>query len=147
MSEKIDLKARHNARKHIVQAIYQWQLTQQDLHEIEHQFLTEFLGSRVELVYFQELLYGIPQKIQKIDEIFLPLAARPEKDIDPIEFAVLRLASYELLFRLDIPYQVVINEALELTKKFGAEESFRFINSILDKVAQNVRSIEFVFRQ
>lgn len=143
MLEKIDLKARHNARKHAIQALYQWQLTQADLSDIEQQFQEEFLGSRVELAYFQELLHQIPQKITDIDKTFAPyLASRAHNEIDPIELSVLRLATYELLFRLDIPYQVVINEALELTKTFGTQEGFRFVNGVLDKVAQQIRAIE-----
>lgn len=143
MPDKIDLKARHNARKHALQALYQWQLTQHDIRAIEQQFHDEFLGSRVELAYFQELLYGIPAKTSEIDSAFSPYLSRPLEDIDIIELAVLRLATFELLFRLDIPYQVVINEALELVKAFGTQESFRFINGVLDKTARAVRHLEF----
>ncbi len=142
MLEKIDLKARHNARKHIIQALYQWQLTQSNLSEIEQQFQEEFLGSRVELAYFQELLHTIPRQITTIDDAFSPHLSRPLNDIDPVELAILRLATFELLFRIDIPYQVVINEALELTKTFGSQESFRFINGVIDKVAHKTRTAE-----
>lgn len=143
MLEKMDLKARHNARKHLVQAIYQWQLTAQNSDDIHRQFLNDFLGARVDLPYFQDILQDIPKHSAALDALFLPFSERAEKDIDPIELAILRLATYELLLRLDVPYPVVINEALELTKKFGAEESFRFINSILDQVAKNTRTAEY----
>ena len=143
MLEKMDLKARHNARKHLVQAIYQWQLTAQNSNDIQRQFLDDFLGTRVDLPYFKAILQDLPQHSATLDALFLPFSERVEKDIDPIELAILRLATYELLLRLDVPYPVVINEALELTKKFGAEESFRFVNSILDHVAKNTRTAEY----
>lgn len=143
MPQSIDLKARRNARKHAVQAIYQWQLAQQAIREIEHQFATEFLGSRVDSTYFQTLLYGIPENIEAIDASFGSYLSRAQNEIDPVELAVLRLATFELLFRLDIPYQVVINEALELTKTFGTQEGFRFVNGILDKTAKATRQEEY----
>lgn len=147
MHNTFDLKARHNARKHIIQALYQWQLTQLDIREIEYQFSNEFLGTRVEHAYFQALLYGVPQNVQEIDATFSPYLTRTQENIDPIELAVLRLATFELLFRLDIPYQVVINEALELTKTFGTQEGFRFVNGILDKVARATRVAEVASRK
>ncbi|MCD8524967.1 MAG: transcription antitermination factor NusB [Gammaproteobacteria bacterium] len=140
-----DIKARHNARKHLVQAIYEWQLTQEEYHEIERQFLNEFLGARVEIPYFQSVLREIILHSNNIDSAFLPYAARKLQDIDLVELAVLRLACFELLFRIDIPYQVVLNEALELTKVFGTQEGFRFVNGILDKVAQDSRQQEFKY--
>ncbi len=142
-----DMKARHNARKNLIQAIYQWQLTQEDVREIEQQFLDSFLGKRVEFPYFQAILHEIPIQIKKIDAAFSPHLSRPLRDVDPIELAVLRLATFELLFRIDIPYQVIINEALELTKVFGTQEGFKFINSILDKTAQNIRTEECKFHR
>lgn len=141
-SPPFDIKARHNARKHLIQAIYEWQLTQEQYHEIERQFLDVFLGNRVEVHYFQDALREIILNVKKIDSAFLPYADRKPQDIDHVELAVLRLACFELLFRIDIPYQVVLNEALELTKVFGTQEGFRFVNGILDKVAQDTRQQE-----
>lgn len=144
MPHTFDLKARHNARKHIVQALYQWQMAQASISEIEQQFLDDFLGTRVERPYFQSLLYEIPQRLQEIDAGFSAYLSRAQSEIDPIELAVLRLASYELLFRIDIPYQVIINEALQLTKTFGTQEGFRFVNGVLDKAAQTIRKEEYM---
>ncbi len=143
MQLSIDLKARHNARKHLVQALYQWQLTHQQIGESEQQFLEQFFSSRVDLAYFQSLLYSIAEKVSTIDATFSPHLSRALEEIDAIELAVLRLATFELLFRLDIPYQVVINEALKLTKTFGTQEGFRFVNGVLDKAARATRPLEF----
>jgi len=143
MRQSIDMKARRNARKHAVQAIYQWQLTQFSIREIEQQFQNDYLGKRVDTAYFQTLLHEIPTKINEIDQAITAHLSRPMADVDPIELAVLRLATYELLFRIEIPHQVVINEALELAKTFGSQESHRFVNGVLDKAARIARPIEF----
>lgn len=144
MSEKIDLKARHNARKHLVQALYQRQFTQFDIRDIELQFQQNYLlGKRVDIDYFTQLLHGTSEKSNEIDQAFTPYLTRPINDIDPIELCILRLATFELLFRLEIPHQIIINEALELAKTFASQESFRFINGVLDKVAQKTRPFAF----
>ncbi len=143
MPQPIDMKARRNARKHAVQAIYQWQLTQFSIREIDQQFQDDYLGKRVDTAYFQILLHEVPTNVTQIDEAISTHISRPMQDIDPIELAVLRLATYELLFRIEIPHQVVINEALELAKTFGSQDSHRFVNGVLDKVARIARPIEF----
>ncbi len=143
MHDSIDLKGRRNARKHSIQAIYQWQLTQFSIREIEQQFQDDYLGKRVDTAYFQTLLHEVPTNITQIDAAITTHVSRPMQDIDPIELAVLRLATFELLFRVEIPHQVVINEALELAKTFGSQDSHRFVNGVLDKVARIARPIEF----
>ncbi len=143
MPQSIDMKARRNARKHGVQAIYQWQLTQFSIREIDQQFQEDYLGKRVDTAYFQILLHEIPANVTQIDQAISTHISRPMHDVDPIELAVLRLATYELLFRIEIPHQVVINEALELAKTFGSQDSHRFVNGVLDKVARIARPIEF----
>ena len=143
MPQPIDMKARRNARKHAVQAIYQWQLTQFSIREIDQQFQDDYLGKRVDTAYFQTLLHEIPTNVTQIDQAISTHISRPMQDVDPIELAVLRLATYELLFRIEIPHQVVINEALELAKTFGSQDSHRFVNGVLDKVARIARPIEF----
>lgn len=143
MPPSIDMKARRNARKHAIQAIYQWQLTQFNICDIEQQFQDDYLGKRVDTPYFQTLLHEVPAHITRIDQAIAAHISRPMPDVDPIELAVLRLATFELLFRIEIPYQVVINEALELAKIFGSQDSHRFVNGVLDKVARIARPIEF----
>lgn len=139
MLEKFDLKARHNARKLAVQALYQWATAQHDLNEIESQFLSNNANKRIEYAYLIELIHEVPKNIDVLDAYFTPYINRATSDIDAVELAILRLATYELKFRLEIPFQVIINEALELTKKFGSVEGFKFINGVLDKTAASIR--------
>jgi N utilization substance protein B len=96
----------------------------------------------VDLKYFKELLHEVPAHLDVIDEWITPKLDRPFVEIDPIECAVMRLAVYELLHRIDIPYRVVINEAVELTKTFGAEDGFKYVNSIIDSLAKEIRKVE-----
>ena len=135
-------RARHLARKRAVQALYMWQMTGEDVSDIEAQFLTEHDMKNVDLKYFKELLHQVPAHVQELDDHISPLLDRPFNELDPVECAIMRLGVYEFQHRIDIPYRVVINEAVELAKIFGAEEGHKYVNSILDKVAKKIRSIE-----
>lgn len=139
MTSTLDPQARHHARHYAIQAMYQWQLTQAPLSEIEYEFVRYQIDKKVELDYFKELIHGIPNHQEEIDREIRAFIDRPFNEIDLVELAVLRLAIYELLKRLDIPYRVIINEALQLTKKFGSVEGYKFVNGILDKVAKKNR--------
>lgn len=125
---------RRKARRLATQAIYSWQLSGNNIADVEHEFLTEQNINGVDVSYFRELFSGTATKQSQLDEILTPYLERPMDEIDPIEKAVLRLAAYELTFRKDVPYKVVINEAIELAKSFGAEEGHKFVNGILDKL-------------
>jgi N utilization substance protein B len=138
--------ARTLARRSAVQALYQWQLTGLDLSEIERQFHEEHGLGKAEVEYFKELLHGVPTRLDRIDPAIGEFADRPVPDIDPVERAILRLGGYELLFRPDIPYRVIINEAINLAKDFGATKSHKYINGILDRVARKHRSAEAATR-
>ena len=134
-----------NARKAAVQAIYQWQITGQNLNLIEQYFIDEQFfsdGEDVQHAYFLELFHGVPQNLIAIDELLSGFVDREVDAIDPVERAVFRLATYELLHAQDTPYKVIINEAINLAKDFGADGSHRYINGILDKVAQKQRPDE-----
>lgn len=133
---------RHKARHYAMQALYQWQISRNALQQIESQFLTEYDFSQVDLEFFQELLHNIPAQLGEIDALFSPFLDRPIKDITPIELALLRLGTYELAHRIDVPFKVAINESVSLAKKFGAAESHKYINSILDNVAKKTRAVE-----
>jgi N utilization substance protein B len=135
-------RARHLARKRAVQALYMWQMTSEDVSDIESQFLLEHDMKNVDLKYFKELLHKVPAHVQELDDHISPLLDRPFSELDPVECAIMRLGVYEFQYRLDIPYKVVINEAVELAKIFGAEEGHKYVNSILDRVAKKIRSIE-----
>lgn len=134
-----------NARKAAVQAIYQWQITGQNLNLVEQYFIDEQFfsdGEEIQQAYFSELLHNVPQNLIAIDELLAHFVDREVDAVDPVERAVLRLATYELLYVDDTPYKVIINEAINLAKEFGADGSHRYVNGILDKVAQKQRTEE-----
>lgn len=139
--------ARRNARRYALQAMYQWQMAEASLSDIETEFLHYHIDKQLDMTYFKELLHGIPRHAHELDLEMQPFLGRPLHEIDPIELAVLRLAIYELLKRPDVPYRVVINEALELTKKFGSIEGYKFVNGVLDRVARKVRETEVNMRK
>lgn len=125
-----------------MQALYQWDLSGSDLPLIRRQFLEAEDFSRADTKYFIELLSEAPKNIDIIDENISKFIDRPIEQLDPVERAVLRLATYELLYRLDIPFRVCINEAVQLTRKFGAEQGHAFVNGVLDKAAHKLRAAE-----
>jgi N utilization substance protein B len=133
---------RSQARKHAVQAIYQWQLAGQDIADIINQFLEEQDLKQFEVPYFQDLMKGVPGHLVELDELLKPTLDRAIESVDPVERAILRLAAYELSHKPEIPYRVVINEAVELAKVFGAEQGHKFVNGVLDQVAKKVRAVE-----
>lgn len=135
-------QARTNARKAAVQALYQWQMTGQNITEIEIQFHEEERLKDCQKSYFAELFHGVPEHLDTIDKALTEFVDRPVDSIDPVERAILRLSVYELHHRLDMPYRVVLNEGINLAKLFGADGSHRYVNGILDKVAQQSRNAE-----
>ena len=135
-------RKRSRARHHAVQAIYQWQLTGHDIGDIVGQFLTSQDPAKFEVEYFRDLLRGIATSVDELDARLQPHVDRPIQQIDPVERAILRLGVYELAHHPEVPYRVVINEAVELAKVFGAEESHKYVNGVLDKVARELRAVE-----
>ena len=134
-------QARRKARSLALQAIYQWQLVADDIVNIKMQFVDKINSKKVDAEYFNDLLDGVIKNVGAIDEVIMPLLDRKIKDLDAVELAVLRLATYELMMRLDVPYKVVINEALELTKNFGSIEGYKYVNGVLDKIARGSRKL------
>lgn len=135
--------ARRKSRHYGMQALYQWQMTKNALKDIEGQFLNDYDFTNVDKEYFHELVFSIPSCVSELEDAFAPfLQGRVMAELDPIELALLRVGSYELLKRIDIPYKVAINECVALAKKFGAAESHKYINAVLDKLAQSVRTVE-----
>ena len=134
-------QARRRARQAAVQAVYQWQMTQHNVSDILRQFNDEHAGSSTDMEYFERLLSGVTANASEIDEIYQPYVAR-QKELDPIERAILRVATCELKFNLDTPYKIVINEAIDLGKRYGADKSHKFINGVIDKVAKDTRQLE-----
>ena len=140
--KNFDPKARYFARRFTLQAMYQWQLAETPIAKLEAEFLTDPYIEKADISYFRELLRGIIHKHTELDEQIKPFLDRPIESLNHIELAVLRMAVYELSQRFDIPYRVVINEALELTKQFGTIEGYKFVNGVLDKVAKALRPDE-----
>jgi N utilization substance protein B len=133
--------ARRLARQYALQALYQWQISQTLPDETQSQFFTH-INKKTDVDYFRELIHQIPAQHTELDNYITPFLSRPIDEVDPIELAILRLSTYELANRPDVPYRVVINEALELTKKYGSIEGYKFVNSVLDHVAQKLRTHE-----
>lgn len=141
---KISPAARSKARHYGMQALYQWQMTQKALNVIEAEFHSDNDMSKVDTEYFSEIVHEVPKNLSVLETDFLPYVNDLTlEQIDPITLALLRLSTYELRFRIDVPYRVVINEALNLAKKFGATDSHKFVNGVLDKVVARVREAEF----
>ncbi|GAA3537008.1 transcription antitermination factor NusB [Zobellella aerophila] len=130
---------RRKARRLATQAIYQWQMTKDNVADIAQQFMLEQDTKGVDLDYFRDLLFGVSVHSVELDGVFSPYLSRPLAELDVVDKAVLRLATYELTRRQDVPYRVVINEAIELAKSFAAEESHKFVNGVLDKVVRQLK--------
>lgn len=127
--------ARRKARSLALQAIYQWQMTGDAIAEIELQFVTEQETKGADLDYFRDLIAGVAAQVKSLDTALAPLVSRPLDDVDQIDKAILRLCCYELSAKQDVPYKVVINEGIELAKAFATDESHKFVNGVLDKLA------------
>ena len=125
-----------------MQALYQWHMAGASLGQIEDEFRDEYDFGHVDLEYFQALLHGVPACVDELEEVLAPLLDRKLDELDPIERTLLRMGTYELKERIDVPYKVVINEAVALTKKFGATDGHKYINGVLDKVARQLRKVE-----
>lgn len=135
---------RHKARHYAMQALYQWQMSQNPLQQIEQQFRGEYDFSQVDLEFFQELLHRVPAQLGDIDALIAPHIDRAINELTPIELALLRIGTYELAYRIDVPFKVAINEAVSLAKKFGAAESHKYINGVLDNIAKQTRAVEVI---
>lgn len=142
MSKKPAFLGRKKARRYALQALYGWMLSHNELSDIEAHTLMEHPDEDFDQEYFKTLLYEIPKHRESLEDAFAPYLSRKVADLDPIEITILRIAAFELIHRVDIPYKVVINEALDLAKTFGAVDSHKFVNGVLDKMARQVRKNE-----
>jgi N utilization substance protein B len=143
MAEPNTLAAQRRKARHFgIQALYQWTLSGAALADIEAEFRVDNDFRHTDGEYFNALLRGVAMDVEALEAIFAPELDRSLDDLDPIERNLLRLGTFELRDRIDVPYKVVINEAVSLAKKFGATESHRYINGVLDKVARALRQVE-----
>lgn len=139
-------RGRGLARSLAVQALYQWQLTGETLGVIERQFIQERGLGKADAEYFNDLLHGVPACLDELDKHLSPLLDRPLPEVDPVERAILRLGAYEFARHPEVPYRVVINEWVEQTKTFGADQGHKFVNGVLDKLAKTLRATEIQAR-
>lgn len=138
MTEQKQVKkpsARRRARECTVQALYSWAVSRNTVEQVELAFVLDQDMDGVDKPYFRKLFRQTVENIETVDFSISPYTDRTFDELDPIETAILRLAVYELRFELDVPYKVVINEAIEVAKVFGADESHKYINGVLDKIA------------
>lgn len=133
---------KREARSFALQALYQWHMAGSTLSDIDAQFRTENDMSGTDLKLFSALLHGVPGKTTELDEAVEPYLDRKLGELDPVELTVLRMGTFELSSMIDVPYKVAINEAVNLAKIFGATESHKYVNGVLDRVARDFRQAE-----
>jgi N utilization substance protein B len=141
-SDGIDPVARSRARRRALQAVYAWQMSGASAREVIAQFAHEQAHEVADLEYFENLVLGVDKHCEELDVALTPYLDRDIEQVDPIERAVLRIAAYELRERRDVPYRVVINEAIETVKRFGAEHGHTYVNGVLDHAAAAWRPVE-----
>jgi N utilization substance protein B len=139
----VDPAARSRARRRALQAVYAWQLSGNRVVAVIDQFRLEQDMQFADLDYFEALVRGVVKGQADLDAALVPFLDREIMRVDPIERAVLRIAAWELRERIDVPYRVVINEAVETTKRFASEHSHTYVNGVLDKLAAQCRAAEY----
>lgn len=142
MDKPVKLSARKKARSIALQALYQWALSGSPLNQIREEYAAHHNMEKVDVAYFDELLLQVAKNVANIDEAISPFLDRNIKELNPVELTVLRIGTYEVLHRPEIPYPVIIKEAVSLTKTFGAIDGFKYVNGVLDKAAKALRPHE-----
>lgn len=133
---------RRRARSMALQALYQRHFSKSPITDIEAEFMVDNDMRNVDTAYFRDLIRGVSREQGELDQILEPYLDRPLGEVDAIELAIVRLGTFELKNRIDVPYRVVINEGIELAKRFGGTEGHKFVNSLLDKVSRRLRLAE-----
>ena len=136
------MKNRSKSRQFAVQALYSWLLSGQDVADIEVHFISDHDMEDADVPYFQEILHFVVGHKMGLVDYMVPFLNREFNEVDPVEQAILLMATYELEQRKDVPYRVVINESVECAKIFGAEDGHKFINGMIDKIANKIREVE-----
>ena len=137
-------KRRRNARQKAMQALYQWDFDSEgsSVIEIIDQFCELQNMERVDVEYFKEVFLYVAKNLDSVDSAIVDYIERPMGRLDPVERSVLRVACAEFMCRPDTPYKVIVNEALEITKLFGADQGYKFVNGVVDKLAARLRPVE-----
>ena len=134
--------AKRKARRFAVQGIYEWQMSHNPVHEIEARTRADNAMHKVDLGYYHELLTAVIANHEALDALLVPVLDRELSALDGVELATLRLGAYELKDHLEVPYRVVLDEAIELAKHFGGADSHKYINGVLDRLATSLREAE-----
>jgi N utilization substance protein B len=134
--------ARRRARELALQGLYQWFLNPSEVGEIDAHIRDAPGFNKADWEHYQSLLHGSIKHLESLKNQIQPFIDRPWNDLSPVEKAVLVLASHEINQHSEIPYRVVINEAVELTKTFGGTDAFKFVNGVLDKISIQARGME-----
>ena len=142
MSKTDRFEPRKRARRRALQAIYQWQITHQDANEILRQFREIQDLSQVDVGHFEELLRGVINEAKRLTEALEPFMDRPMEQVDVMERVVLMIGAWELLECPEMPYRVVLNESVDLARRFGSEQGHSYVNAVLDKAARKLRADE-----
>jgi N utilization substance protein B len=140
--EKQEINGKRRARKLALQALYQWLMSGTELHEIEAQFRVINNMDKVDVEYFCRLLHEIPKKVTELEAQLAPFIDREIAGLNPIELTTLRIGAFELIHAPEIPYKVVLDESISLTKEFGSQDGHRYVNGVLNNLARQVRAIE-----
>lgn len=133
---------RRRSREFALQGLYQWQLTGKDPVIIAAELAEAENFDKSDVEYFRALLHGVVARAQELEEHIAPHLDRKFTELSPVERGILLLASYELLRELEVPYRVVINEAVELAKTYGGTDGYKYVNGVLDKIAPRLREVE-----
>jgi len=141
-TEKTLARSRGKSRRLAMQAIYQWQMTGDSITDIKQQFFDDNNFAGIDKDFFDMLVSGVASSLSEIDPLLEKYMSRSIESVDPVERAILRSASYEFINRLDVPYRVVLNEAVNIAREYCADNSHAFVNAVLDKVAREVRKME-----
>jgi N utilization substance protein B len=142
-NDGIDPAARSRSRRRALQALYAWQMSDSPINQVIEQFRNEQDMEIADLEYFEALVRGVEKHAPELDAVLVQYIDRGIEQVDPIERAVLRIAAFELKYRPDVPYRVVINEAIETAKRFGSDHGHTYVNGVLDKAAAELRAAEF----
>lgn len=140
--DKQTIKGKRKARRLALQALYQWMMSGTDLYEIEAEFRVMNDMSKVDVDYFLKLFYGVPKHLSQLEEAITPYLDREIETLNPIELITLRMGALELYHCPEIPYKVVLDEAISLTREFGSQDGHRYVNGVLNQVAKRARTVE-----
>ncbi len=136
------IAARKQARHYATQAVYQWHMAGAESSQIEAEFVADYDLSKTDLEYFRELLHGAVLNSEALEQLLGQCLDRKVSELDIVELALLKVGAFELQEKIDVPYKVVINEYVNLAKKFGATDSHKYVNGVLDKLANTLRTVE-----